>query len=145
MPDLFANGTAHEYFLVGKEAYMQSDFLGAVDWFRNALQAQPGADAEREILDYLGFALFKTGDIGGALDLSRKILEVQPTNARIADNIEFYESVLAAGAPAKTLSALKVARDRNFTEDNLLQHSDAEMKRFRELCQGKVRHPSLLP
>ena len=131
--------------MVAKEAYRQYDFATAVEWFRAALEANTTVDEEeeQEIYDYLAFSEFKIGNIDRALQISRRLLERQPGNARIFDNIAYYERAEREAQPSSQV--LPLSQLRNFSHDNLLRHAEPDMDRFRLLCQGRVLYKPPAP
>eukprot|EP00048_Salpingoeca_helianthica_P023454 m.24448 g.24448 ORF g.24448 m.24448 type:complete len:502 (-) comp8692_c0_seq1:87-1592(-) len=136
---LFPRGSAEEYFLVGKKAYMQADFVSAIEWLSAALtqleRANSTAASEMsmrtQILDYLAFCAYRTDNLEAAAKYSAALLELDPSNSRVSDNLIYYRKAAASRAAPKA----KVTR--NYTEDNLLKHDDDEMADFRALCRGE--------
>jgi hypothetical protein len=134
---LIRNGTFSDLLFFGKHAYTQADFVTAVDWYSRALQIAT-AEQEVEVLDYLAYSQFKVGRIDEALRLSKRLLELQPTNSRVADNVAYYEvAVQSFEAPPPPTA--------NFSQDNLLGHTEEEMHNFRALCQGHVLYEPPVP
>jgi len=149
--DLLPEGTAAELLLVGQTAYKQGDFVSARQWLEVALQRHNStaavtatmAPADPEavlvaILDYLAYTAFKLGDLEGAIEASRRLLTVQPTHARVADNLRTYEYKLRHNKAGDATPS-----DAFFELDNELNHNEREMRNFRKLCQGmKLASPS---
>ncbi|KAF7653277.1 hypothetical protein LDENG_00085230 [Lucifuga dentata] len=90
-------------FLVGKVAYEQEDYYHSVLWLEESVRlfraAGGGWSPEDEgsledALDHLAFSHFKTGNVSYALSLSQELLQHDPMNGRVLQNVEKYEKLL---------------------------------------------------
>ena len=160
-----------EYKTIGVQAYHQGDYATAIEWLEATVSLLQAAlntttlsvssssslashsnltksaasinDLLAEVYDFIAFSYFKLGDVGSALATSVKLLQLNPLNARIADNIAFYQYHLTAEGdrtPDLRVSAshLTAPKMRNHSEDNLLRHDEKEMADYRALCRGEV-------
>ena len=142
------NNSAASLAVSGREA-------SAISSSSSSSSSSAAADAAfknilSEIYDYMSYSLFRLGDLSGALDLSVKLLQMNPLNARIADNIAFYQYALTnqgtqTPAAHKSATHLQMPKMRNFSEDNLLRHDEQEMADYRALCRGEVLYTPSKP
>lgn len=157
---------------VGARAMKQHDWSNALVWFDIALNKlnatasnlddNETTSALIQLYDNIAFASFSTGDVTIALKMSKLVLELDPTNFRVADNVEWYEYTLeqnkraenssidsnadvnisnANNADSPETSQLQWKEPQhNYSADNVLGHSDEIMEQYRELCQTSKQY-----
>ncbi len=106
------------------------------------------------VYDYLAYSYYMLGRIKQAIAFSTLLLEIDPTNNRVASNLAYYQAKLdsMAASPETDSSTQDVNTDegkdaylspkRNYNQDNLLKHSEEEMNAYRSLCRGVRQTPS---
>jgi tetratricopeptide (TPR) repeat protein len=146
-------GTAEDYFLIGKKAYVQADYVSAMEWLTAALAQlertnssvpegnTDNAMLQAQVLDYLAFSAYRTNNYDAAITYSSALLALDRSNSgsRVADNLAYYRNVAASRAMPKPNLA------RNYTQDNLLRHDESEMADFRALCRGEQLYVPVTP
>ena len=154
-----------DFVFVAKEAYNQGDFENAILWLKSALasfqDSEPHSDSELnnqtskqakiESLDYLAFSYFEMNNIQQALFASKELLNLDPKNSRIANNVVYYQNMLTEQLSSNTTElsnevnnikqAMQVS-DKTVANDNLLRHSHADMSSFRSICRGNFSYLS---
>lgn len=108
---------ATDCFRLGKIAYSDGDFELSLGWFQKALDCieaeqeklktpdlrqsnnsiAKGSDIDiliSEILDYLAYAAYETGNIEYAAQITRRWLDKDPKNERAQSNLEYYQEML---------------------------------------------------
>eukprot|EP00730_Choanoeca_flexa_P013760 TRINITY_DN5672_c0_g1_i1.p1 TRINITY_DN5672_c0_g1~~TRINITY_DN5672_c0_g1_i1.p1 ORF type:complete len:499 (+),score=127.73 TRINITY_DN5672_c0_g1_i1:159-1655(+) len=129
---LMPSASGKDMAIIGKKAYQQGDLLSSVNWLELAVPRLTNSSAEYiDALDHLAYAQFKIGDVARALESSMKLLEADPFNARVQDNLEYYRHQLAR---MENVTAVNMP---NYQADNKLGRDEKELQRFRQLCQGK--------
>ena len=106
-------------------------------------------------LDYISFVAYKLQDLPKAIAFSEQLLAKDPNNTRVALNLEYYTTAqgrnrnIEAGNSATRTSgtggssssgdaaALGDAKAVRHDRENILQHSERDMDRFRRLCRGE--------
>ncbi|MGH0117909.1 UNVERIFIED_CONTAM: hypothetical protein FKN15_074376 [Acipenser sinensis] len=83
---------------MGKTAYNDHDYYHTVLWMQQALkQLDEGEEAvvsKPEVLDYLSYSVYQMGDLHRAIQLTRRLLAVDPTHQRGGANLRYFERLL---------------------------------------------------
>ncbi|XP_014908202.1 prolyl 4-hydroxylase subunit alpha-2 isoform X3 [Poecilia latipinna] len=101
LPGVHSNAvlTVDDCFDMGKTAYNDADYYHAVLWFQQALkQLDDGEEAvvtKAEILDYLSYSVYQMGDIPRAIELTRRLVAVDPSHERAGGNLRYFERLLS--------------------------------------------------
>lgn len=102
---------AEDCFKLGKVAYESEQYTESIRWFQKALELKQGNDELskpnsiqnpiislhediNEILEYMAFAAYKSGQIKYSAQLTKLWLERDPDNDRAKGNLEYYEEEL---------------------------------------------------
>ncbi|KAA0720544.1 Prolyl 4-hydroxylase subunit alpha-2 [Triplophysa tibetana] len=84
---------------MGKLAYNENDYYHAVLWMQQALkQMDSGEDAKTlkaDILDYLSYSVYQMGDLPRALELTRRLVAIDPGHQRAGGNLRYFERLLS--------------------------------------------------
>ncbi|XP_043925129.1 prolyl 4-hydroxylase subunit alpha-2 isoform X2 [Protopterus annectens] len=90
--------TAEDCFDMGKIAYNDGDYYHTVLWMQQALkQIDEGEDTDiskSEVLDYLSYSVFQLGDLFRAIELTRRLIALDPTHERAGGNLHYFEALL---------------------------------------------------
>ncbi|XP_030895537.1 prolyl 4-hydroxylase subunit alpha-2 [Leptonychotes weddellii] len=85
-------------FGMGRSAYNEGDYYHTVLWMEQVLkQLDAGEEAtiaKAEVLDYLSYAVFQLGDLHRALELTRRLLSLDPSHERAGGNLRYFERLL---------------------------------------------------
>lgn len=91
--------TAEDCFDMGKIAYNDGDYYHTVLWMQQALkQIDEGEDtaiSKSDVLDYLSYSVFQLGDLPRAIELTRRLIALDPIHERAGSNLRYFESLLA--------------------------------------------------
>nr|XP_020647593.1 prolyl 4-hydroxylase subunit alpha-3 [Pogona vitticeps] len=110
LPDVYSPGhdfslSADDCFHIGKVAYDMEDYYHSIPWLEEAVTLfrvsygnwnTEDEGSLEDALDHLAFSYFKAGNISQALSLSQEFLHYDPSNKRVARNIQKYEKLLTA-------------------------------------------------
>jgi tetratricopeptide (TPR) repeat protein len=127
--------TFEERFHVGKEAYNQNDIRSAEQWFDSALAMSQNEDNATlvELLDYAAITKHNMGKSGEAIELSRRLLEIDPLHTRVRDNVEHYVSL-----QERNITKSPPPIDQSLGSDNkLIGPGKSFMPAYRQLCRGE--------
>ncbi|XP_049599412.1 prolyl 4-hydroxylase subunit alpha-2 isoform X3 [Syngnathus scovelli] len=90
--------TVDDCFDMGKTAYNEGDYYHAVLWVQQALkQFDAGEDAvvsKSSILDYLSYSVYQMGDLRRAVELTRRLVAIDPSHQRAGGNLRYFETLL---------------------------------------------------
>ncbi|XP_063666719.1 prolyl 4-hydroxylase subunit alpha-2 isoform X12 [Pan troglodytes] len=85
-------------FGMGRSAYNEGDYYHTVLWMEQVLkQLDAGEEAtttKSQVLDYLSYAVFQLGDLHRALELTRRLLSLDPSHERAGGNLRYFEQLL---------------------------------------------------
>ncbi|KAM9782282.1 prolyl 4-hydroxylase subunit alpha-2 isoform 2-T2 [Syngnathus typhle] len=90
--------TVDDCFDMGRTAYNEGDYYHAVLWAQQALkQLDAGEDAvvsKSSILDYLSYSVYQMGDLPRAVELTRRLVAIDPSHQRAGGNLRYFEKLL---------------------------------------------------
>ncbi|XP_059273506.1 prolyl 4-hydroxylase subunit alpha-2 isoform X3 [Mustela nigripes] len=85
-------------FGMGRSAYNEGDYYHTVLWMEQVLKqldaGEEATTAKAEVLDYLSYAVFQLGDLHRALELTRRLLSLDPSHERAGGNLRYFERLL---------------------------------------------------
>ncbi|KAI4458941.1 prolyl 4-hydroxylase alpha subunit [Holotrichia oblita] len=127
--------TAADCFELGRQSYTNADHYHTQLWMMEAdkrLKREIHQTVERsEVLEYLAFSTFKLGDVGLALTLTNKILELIPTHERALRSKVYYEDEIA-----KINSVQRKGEDESI---GTIQNNIEARLLYGPLCRGEIR------
>ncbi|NXU77019.1 P4HA1 hydroxylase, partial [Oreotrochilus melanogaster] len=132
--------TAEDCFELGKIAYTEADYYHTELWMEQALkQLDEGEVSSADkvyILDYLSYAVYQQGDLGKAMMLTKRLLELDPEHQRANGNMKYFEYIMA-----KEKEANKSSTD---SEDQMEKEPEVkkkdylpERRKYEMLCRGE--------
>uniref|UniRef100_A0A8C6PSQ0 procollagen-proline 4-dioxygenase n=1 Tax=Nothobranchius furzeri TaxID=105023 RepID=A0A8C6PSQ0_NOTFU len=101
LPGVHSNAelTVDDCFDMGKTAYNDADYYHAVLWFQQSLKQLDGGEeavvSKAEILDYLSYSVYQMGDLPRAVELTRRLVAVDPSHERAGGNLRYFELLLS--------------------------------------------------
>ncbi|XP_053488485.1 prolyl 4-hydroxylase subunit alpha-1b isoform X1 [Ictalurus furcatus] len=137
--------TVEDCFELGKVVYSESDYYHTELWMTQALkQLDDGEDSPVDkvtVLDYLSYAIYQQGDLERALELTKRMLKLDPTHQRANGNLKYFEVQLEKQRRAET-SAEGDKREKRHVDkrDAQMKRSEdplSERKRYEQLCRGE--------
>ncbi|XP_017276829.1 prolyl 4-hydroxylase subunit alpha-2 isoform X2 [Kryptolebias marmoratus] len=134
--------TVDDCFDMGKTAYNDADYYHAVLWFQQSLkQLDDGEEAvvsKADILDYLSYSVYQMGDLPRAVELTRRLVAIDPTHDRAGGNLRYFERLLS-----KQLNEMNQA-DQPATEEPIQLGTYSrpkdhlpEREAYESLCRGE--------
>ncbi|XP_068187480.1 prolyl 4-hydroxylase subunit alpha-2-like isoform X6 [Antennarius striatus] len=101
LPGFHSNAllTVDDCFDLGKTAYNDADYYHAVLWMQQSLkQLDSGEEAmvsKVDILDYLSYSVYQMGDLPRAIELTRRLVAIDPSHQRAGGNLRYFEKLLS--------------------------------------------------
>uniref|UniRef100_A0A8C7J6J9 Prolyl 4-hydroxylase subunit alpha-1 n=1 Tax=Oncorhynchus kisutch TaxID=8019 RepID=A0A8C7J6J9_ONCKI len=87
--------TVEDCFELGKIAYSEVDYYHTELWMEQALkQLDEGEESTMDkdtVLDYLSYAIYQQGELGRALELTKRLLILDPEHQRANCNLKYFE------------------------------------------------------
>uniref|UniRef100_A0A8C7JBZ0 Prolyl 4-hydroxylase subunit alpha-1 n=1 Tax=Oncorhynchus kisutch TaxID=8019 RepID=A0A8C7JBZ0_ONCKI len=119
--------TVEDCFELGKIAYSEVDYYHTELWMEQALkQLDEGEESTVDkvtVLDYLSYAIYQQGDLGRALELTKRLLMLDPEHQRANGNLKYFEFQL--------INQRKAQAQERFREPV------PERKMYEMLCRGE--------
>ncbi|XP_055082365.1 prolyl 4-hydroxylase subunit alpha-2 isoform X2 [Periophthalmus magnuspinnatus] len=134
--------TVDDCFGMGKTAYNDADYYHAVLWMQQALrQLDAGEEAEvpkSDILDYLSYSVYQMGDLPRAIELTRRLVQIDPNHQRAGGNLRYFE-VLLSKQMNEQREALEQATEEPIQLGTYTRPKDhlPEREAYEALCRGE--------
>jgi len=139
--------TAHDCFELGRQSYNNGDYFHTNVWMEQALRLYyeevDKTISRSDILEYLAFSAYMSGNIRRALKLTEEMLQLEPEHPRGWGNLKYYQQMLrekgasllkrgedGLGDADETVNILK---ERQRREDDLGE----ERVHYEQLCRGE--------
>ncbi|XP_067091995.1 prolyl 4-hydroxylase subunit alpha-1b isoform X3 [Osmerus mordax] len=139
--------TVEDCYELGKIAYTEVDYYHTELWMAQALKQQDqGEESPIDkvlVLDYLSYSVYQQGELERALELTKRLLSLDPDHQRANGNLKYFEFQLEK---QRTASADKPPKQdkkqgRNETEGALrkkrFREPLPERKMYEKLCRGE--------
>ncbi|MGH0120856.1 UNVERIFIED_CONTAM: hypothetical protein FKN15_024337 [Acipenser sinensis] len=138
--------TVEDCFELGKVAYTDADYYHTELWMAQALnqldQGEQSVTDKVNILDYLSYSIYQQGELDKALELTRRLLKLDPEHQRANGNLKYFEYMLAKQMKAeqqseegsekkKEMKVTESKRKKGTPEDYL-----PERLKYEKLCRG---------
>uniref|UniRef100_A0A8D0AQI3 Procollagen-proline, 2-oxoglutarate 4-dioxygenase (proline 4-hydroxylase), alpha polypeptide 2 n=1 Tax=Sander lucioperca TaxID=283035 RepID=A0A8D0AQI3_SANLU len=100
LPGIHSNAilTVDDCFDMGKTAYNDADYYHAVLWMQQSLKQLDGGEetvvSKEDILDYLSYSVYQMGDLPRAIELTRRLVAIDPSHQRAGGNLRYFERLL---------------------------------------------------
>ncbi|XP_073680273.1 prolyl 4-hydroxylase subunit alpha-2 isoform X1 [Garra rufa] len=135
--------TVDDCFDMGKLAYNENDYYHSVLWMQQALrQMDSGEDAKTpkaDILDYLSYSVYQMGDLPRAIELTRRLVAIDPSHQRAGGNLRYFEQLLSKELRDRGRSEQEPADERPIQLDTYERPKDylPEREVYEALCRGE--------
>ncbi|KAJ8365596.1 hypothetical protein SKAU_G00144270 [Synaphobranchus kaupii] len=139
--------TAEDCFELGKIAYSEADYYHTELWMAQALkQVDEGEESTLDkvtVLDYLSYSIYQQGELEKALDLTKKLLQMDPEHQRAKGNLKYFEYQLEkqrkADAERGTKENDSKEREKRGTGEKKRRPKDPlpERQKYVKLCRGE--------
>ncbi|XP_062863087.1 prolyl 4-hydroxylase subunit alpha-1b isoform X1 [Trichomycterus rosablanca] len=137
--------TAEDCFELGKVAYAEADYYHTELWMTQALrQLDEGEDSTVDkvtVMDYLNYAIYQQGELDRALELTKRMLKLDPSHQRANGNLRYFEVQLEKQRKAEEEEARK--QDGGEKEKKHIDKRDVQMKRSRDPLPERKRYEQL--
>ncbi|XP_036402329.1 prolyl 4-hydroxylase subunit alpha-1-like isoform X2 [Megalops cyprinoides] len=131
--------TVEDCFELGKIAYTEVDYYHTELWMAQALkQLDEGEESPIDkvtVLDYLSYAIYQQGELERALELTKRLLKLDPAHQRANGNVKYFEHQLQK--QRKTEESEE--REKRDTETSRGRSNDylTERQKYEQLCRGE--------
>uniref|UniRef100_A0A3Q3WS80 procollagen-proline 4-dioxygenase n=1 Tax=Mola mola TaxID=94237 RepID=A0A3Q3WS80_MOLML len=127
--------TADDCFDLGKVAYSEVDYYHTELWMVQALKQLDQGETSRTVdtvtlLDYLSYSVYQQGELERALDITKRLLQLDPTHQRANGNLRYFEYQLSKQMTVKEEE--DGSRRKGQLDDYL-----PERKKYEQLCRGE--------
>ncbi|XP_048590324.1 prolyl 4-hydroxylase subunit alpha-1 isoform X4 [Nematostella vectensis] len=127
--------TADDCFELGTAAYGGEQYARAREWLEEAdrilkEEHQETATSRIEVLEYLSWLQYATGDTKAALNSSLELLRIDPRHKSVRESIEHYSKAVKHGEPELSYPQIKANEQRLNIE--YFVNSD-----YSKLCRGE--------
>ncbi|XP_043912048.1 prolyl 4-hydroxylase subunit alpha-1 isoform X4 [Protopterus annectens] len=137
--------TVDDCFELGKTAYSDADYYHTELWMSQALKqldaGEPAAIDKVTVLDYLSYALYQQGDMDKALELTKRLLKIDPEHQRANGNLKYFEYVMSKQKKDGQESATEATTKEQATEPKKKKRHPAdhlpERQKYEMLCRGE--------
>jgi len=135
--------TAHDCFELGRQSYNNGDYFHTNIWMEQAMRLYheevEKSIARSDILEYLAFSAYMSGNIRRALKLTNEMLELDPEHPRGWGNKRYYEETLKQ----KGASYVQRGEDGLGNADEQVNLLKERQKREEDLGEERVHYEQL--
>ena len=135
--------SAQDCFELGRQAYNNGDYFHTNIWMDQAMklfhEETEKTIGQSDILEYLAFASYMSGNIRRALKLTNQMLDMEPEHPRGWGNKQYYEDMLAK----KGATYVKKGEDGLGDADEKVNILKERRKREEELGEERVHYEQL--
>ncbi|KAJ8404762.1 hypothetical protein AAFF_G00331490 [Aldrovandia affinis] len=139
--------TVEDCFELGKIAYSDADYYHTELWMAQALRQQDeGEETPLDrvtVLDYLSYSIYQQGELERALELTKRLLSLDPEHQRANGNLKYFEYQLAKQrkADAEQGTTQNGSKEREKREATVKKGPPEgylpERQKYEKLCRGE--------
>ncbi|XP_051502877.1 prolyl 4-hydroxylase subunit alpha-1-like isoform X2 [Myxocyprinus asiaticus] len=133
--------TVEDCYELGKIAYSEADYYHTELWMAQALtQLDEGEESTIDkvtVMDYLSYAIYQQGELEQALELTKRMLKLDPNHHRANGNLKYFEFQLEK--QRKT----EAEKEGKKTEKKVLDKRDAQNKRSKDPLPERKKYEML--
>ncbi|XP_063047283.1 prolyl 4-hydroxylase subunit alpha-1b isoform X1 [Engraulis encrasicolus] len=138
--------TVEDCYELGKIAYTDADYYHTELWMAQALrQLDEGEESTIDkitVIDYLSYAIYQQGELERALELTKRLLALDPTHQRANGNLKYFEFQMEKQRKAEEAQKSSQGQKLNGTEKREAQRKRSrdplpERKVYEKLCRGE--------
>ncbi|XP_057200153.1 prolyl 4-hydroxylase subunit alpha-1b isoform X1 [Triplophysa rosa] len=136
--------TVEDCFELGKIAYSEADYYHTELWMAQALtQLDEGEESiidKVTVMDYLSYAIYQQEELEQALELTKRMLNLDPNHLRANGNLKYFEFQLEKQRKAEEE---KKGKEVKKSEEKLLDKRDAQRKRSKDPLPERKKYEML--
>ncbi|ROL45257.1 Prolyl 4-hydroxylase subunit alpha-1 [Anabarilius grahami] len=136
--------TVADCYELGKIAYSEADYYHTELWMAQALtQLDEGEESTVDkvtVMDYLSYAIYQQGELERALELTKRMLKLDPNHHRGNGNLKYFEFQLEKQRKAEAKK--KEVEDKK-REQKVLDKRDAQRKRSKDPLPERKKYEML--
>lgn len=131
-----ATMTARDCFDLGYQAYAGKNYVKGSEWLLESYRRTKRENKETYVnwvglLDALSNSLFHVGNVEGAFNITKELLDMFPAYEKAAVDFKKYESILF---PEDTIEL----REGSGTQLDPYEYSEHEFQRYVKVCRGEL-------
>uniref|UniRef100_A0A1I8AHF3 procollagen-proline 4-dioxygenase n=1 Tax=Steinernema glaseri TaxID=37863 RepID=A0A1I8AHF3_9BILA len=132
--------SAHDCFEIGRVAYNAEDFYHTILWMEEAkkrvVKEDPPTASMEDILEYLGFSMYKQGNLKHALKLTEELYRIAPSHPRAKGNVKWYEDLLEQEGVRRSDMRRNIPAVVNIRPTEALENVERDI--YEALCRDEV-------
>ncbi|KAA0711024.1 Prolyl 4-hydroxylase subunit alpha-1 [Triplophysa tibetana] len=136
--------TVEDCFELGKIAYSEADYYHTELWMAQALtQLDEGEESiidKVTVMDYLSYSIYQQGELMRALELTKRMLNLDPNHNRANGNLKYFEFQLEKQRNAEEE---KKENEVKKSEEKVLDKRDAQRKRSKDPLPERKKYEML--
>ncbi|XP_073725402.1 prolyl 4-hydroxylase subunit alpha-1b isoform X2 [Misgurnus anguillicaudatus] len=139
--------TVEDCYELGKIAYSDADYYHTELWMTQALTQLDGGEESTidkvTVMDYLSYAIYQQGELEKALEITRRMLKLDPNHQRANGNLKYFEFQLEKQRKAEEEKneevKIREKKDLDKQEAQRKRSNDPlpERKKYEMLCRGE--------
>ncbi|XP_078387098.1 prolyl 4-hydroxylase subunit alpha-1b isoform X6 [Cetorhinus maximus] len=137
--------TAEDCYELGKVAYTDTDYYHTEVWMEQALKQLDAGEVSTidkiTVLDYLSYAVYQQGDLDKALELTKRLLKLDPEHQRANGNLRYFEYMMADQKKETSSVAQKTEENKSgdVSQTKRERPNDylPERQKYEKLCRGE--------
>ncbi|XP_059496388.1 prolyl 4-hydroxylase subunit alpha-1-like isoform X3 [Stegostoma tigrinum] len=137
--------TAEDCYELGKVAYTDTDYYHTELWMEQALKQLDAGEVSNinkiTVLDYLSYAVYQQGDLDKALELTKRLLTLDPEHQRANGNLRYFEYMMADQKKEKSNTAQNTEGNKSGTvsqpKRERIKDYLPERQKYEMLCRGE--------
>ncbi|ETE71351.1 Prolyl 4-hydroxylase subunit alpha-2 [Ophiophagus hannah] len=137
--------TVDDCFGMGKTAYNDGDYYHTVLWMQQALKQHDNGEqttiSKADILDYLSYAVFQLGDLHRAIELTRRLVILDPGHERAGSNMQYFENLLESEKERNQINKSSMNPSEPKTYNGIYERPRdylPERETYEALCRGEA-------
>ncbi|MFT7807291.1 prolyl 4-hydroxylase subunit alpha-1-like [Arapaima gigas] len=138
--------SVEDCFELGRIAYSEADYYHTELWMAQALkQLDEGEESiidKVTMLDYLSYSIYQQGELEKALELTRKLLVLDPEHQRANGNLKYFEYQLAKQQKVEAELGVQQNASKRQKRDGSVKKGASpdqlpERQNYEQLCRGE--------
>ncbi|XP_078086807.1 prolyl 4-hydroxylase subunit alpha-2 isoform X3 [Mustelus asterias] len=134
--------TVEDCFELGKIAYNDGDYYHTVLWMQQTLrqlgEGESSVVTQAEALDYLSYSVYQMGDMQRAIELTKRLIAVDPTHLRAKSNLHYFKKLLHEEGQSdqrmdEEFYQSQSKKEVDMRPDNYISERDS----YEALCRGE--------
>ncbi|XP_007895728.1 prolyl 4-hydroxylase subunit alpha-1b isoform X2 [Callorhinchus milii] len=134
--------SAEDCFELGKITYSDADYYHTELWMEQSLRQLDTGEISTidkiTVLDYLSYSVYQQGDVDKALELTKRLLKLDPEHQRANGNLKYFEYIIAQ--QNRDNEGLMQSTNKSITTNvkkERINNVAPEREKYEMLCRGE--------